>query len=131
MRVIPIPPERSTGQPPVPLPLFEIDVATEDGTVVIRVKGELDLYERPRLERALKKAEASQARRVVLDLEELTFIDAAGIYALVAASRRSRGNGNRLRVTRGKGNVAGMFRLTALHMTLPFLSPTPPSGLAA
>lgn len=53
-------------------------------------------------------------------------------FALVAASRRSRSNGNRLRVTRGRGSVAGMFRLTALHTTLPFSSrPTPTSRLAA
>jgi anti-anti-sigma factor len=73
------------------------------------------------LERALRDAEASQAVRILLDLEELTFIDAAGLSVLVAAWRRSRTGENRLRVTHGKGSVADMFRLTALDLVLPFV----------
>lgn len=125
MRPVPEPPTRPNRQSPVPLPLFEIDVTEKEDTVVIRIKGELDLSESPRLKHALGKAEAGQAGRVLLDLEELTFIDAAGLSALVAASHRSESNGGRLRFTRGRGNVARLFRLTDLHMTLPFLpSPT-------
>jgi anti-anti-sigma factor len=62
-----------------------IKVAKEGDTYVIRVEGELDLFERPRLERALRKAEGSHVTRILLDLEELTFIDAAGLSALVSA----------------------------------------------
>jgi anti-anti-sigma factor len=73
------------------------------------------------LERALRDAEASQAVRVLLDLEELTFIDAAGLSVLVAAWRRSTTGETRLQVTHGKGGVADMFRLTALDVVLPFV----------
>lgn len=73
------------------------------------------------MERALREAEASQAVRILLDLEELTFIDAAGLSVLGAAWRRSRTSDNRLQVTQGKGCVADMFRLTALDVVLPFV----------
>lgn len=69
-----------------------------------------------RLEHALREAEASLAIRILLDLEELTFIDAAGLGSLVAAWHRSMSDNNRLQVTPGRGNVADMFRLTALDM---------------
>jgi anti-anti-sigma factor len=59
----------------------------------------------------------------MLDLEELTFIDAAGLSVLVAARHRSRTSDNRLQVTHGKGNVADMFRLTSLDIVLPFVPP--------
>jgi anti-sigma B factor antagonist len=113
----------SSGQTAFLWPLFAIDAANEGDAFVIRVKGELDLFECPRLERALREAEASHAIRILLDLEELTFIDAAGLSVLVTAWHRSMTDSNRLRVTHGKGSVADMFRLTALDMVLPFVPP--------
>jgi anti-anti-sigma factor len=111
---------RSDSGPALAQPLFAVDAAEEGDTFVIRVKGELDLSQRPLLERALVESETSDARWVLLDLDQLTFIDAAGLYALHAASQRSAGNGHRLRLTRGSGGVAEMFRLTSLDLTLPF-----------
>ena len=121
----------SSGQPVLLLHLFAIDAVEEDGACVIRLEGELDLFECPRLERALQKAEASAAIRILLDLEELTFIDAAGLGALVAAGSRSVSDGNRLQVTPGRGSVADIFRLTALDMVLPFTTSAEPALTAA
>jgi anti-anti-sigma factor len=109
----------------VPVPLFEIEVTVDRDVVVVRVKGELDLAGRSRLDGVLADSEAGEARRIVLDLDQLTFIDAAGLYGLDAASARSADSGSRMRMTRGKGEVASIFRLTSLDRTLPFtvLSP--------
>jgi anti-sigma B factor antagonist len=113
-------PVGSIGQTVFPPSLFAITAAKEGDAYVVCVEGECDLSECPRLERALQKAEASHAIRILLDLEKLTFIDAAGLSVLVMAWHRSMSNGNRLRVTRGRGTVANLFRLTALDTTLPF-----------
>lgn len=67
----------------------------------------------------MREAEATGAARILLDLEELTFIDAAGLGALVAAHHRSLNDGKRLLVTAAHGDVANMFRLTALDTLLP------------
>jgi anti-anti-sigma factor len=82
------------------------------------------------LEHALQQAEATHAIRILLDLEELTFIDAAGLSVLIAASHRSMVDSDRLQVTPGRGNVADMFRLTTLDMVLP-LAPNAGSALTA
>jgi anti-sigma B factor antagonist len=103
------------------MPLFAIDTAKDDETFAIRITGELDLFECPRLVRALRDAESSHAPWILLDLEGLTFIDAAGLGVLVGAWHRSVTDGNRLRVTHGRGDVAGMFCLTALDTKLPFI----------
>ena len=106
-------------RPGVPHP-FAIDAAMKADGYVIHIEGDLDLNQCPRLERALEDAESSEALRVLLDVEELTQIDAAGLHAILLASRRSASNGNRMRLTPGKGIVADMFHLTALDITLPF-----------
>lgn len=113
-------PVRSNGQAACPL-LFAIAAAKEGDAYVICIEGELDLFECPRLERELREAEASHSLRILLDLEKLTFIDAAGLSVLVMAWHRSMSNGDRLRVTPGRGNVADMFHLTALDTVLPFI----------
>jgi anti-sigma B factor antagonist len=119
------PPVGSDWQAVFPSPLFAITAAREGGSYLICVEGELDLSECSQLECALRDAEASPATRILLDLDELAFIDAAGLSVLVAAWRRSAVDGNRLKVTRGGGSVASMLHLTALDTVLPFVSETP------
>ena len=108
---------------PDPLPL-EIDTLHADDAYVIRAQGELDLASCPKLDCALMDAEQSRASRIFVDLEELTFIDSSGLKALLRASRRSASNGIRLQITRGKGDTAEMFRLTAFDQILPLIDPS-------
>jgi anti-sigma B factor antagonist len=102
-------------------PALRIDALGGPDACLIRVRGELDLEGCPELELVLREAEQTQARRIILDLEQLTFIDSTGLGTLLHASRRSASSGYRLRMTRGRGHVADMFRLTALDRTLPLI----------
>jgi anti-anti-sigma factor len=101
-------------------PFLRIDAAQQADAYVIRIEGELDLAGCPELDSALADAERSEADRILVDLDRLSSIDAGGLQALLRASRRSASNGDRLRVTRGRGEVARTFRLTMLDVTLPF-----------
>jgi anti-sigma B factor antagonist len=96
---------------------------------VIRADGELGAPGCRYLESALADAERSQAGRIVLDLDGLSFIDAGGLQTLIGASRRSASNGNRLRLTRGRGEVARLLRLTMLDLTLPFTDSVSPERI--
>jgi anti-anti-sigma factor len=58
--------------------------AEADGTPVVELSGELDLAGRVELEEALVGL-ATGAERIVVDLADVTFIDSAGIAALLAA----------------------------------------------
>jgi anti-sigma B factor antagonist len=109
---------------PAPPPALRIRGEHQPEAYVISVEGELDLSGRPDLDLALQEAEQTDARRIVLDIEDLTFIDSVGLSALLNASRRSSVNGNRLQITCGKGQVADLFRLTQLDQTLPLTDPT-------
>ena len=100
-------------------PSLKIDVAHVPHACVVRLQGELDHAECPAVEDALKEAEQSQADRLIIDIESLTFIDSTGLGVLFNASRRSATNGNRLEITRGQRDVARVFRLTELDRTLP------------
>ncbi len=77
----------------------------------VRVTGELDTATAPYLEKTLRQAEL-RAKRVVLDLRELTFIDCTGIHSVVAASNRARQADGQLVLVRGPSHVDRVFTLT-------------------
>ena len=106
-----------------PHPFLTIHAERRRDAYVIGLEGELDRSGCADLEFALSEAERTPAGRIVLDLEELTFIDSSGLETLLDATRRSARNGNRLELTRGKGHPADMFRLTTLDITFPFTEP--------
>ena len=99
---------------------FEIDTSFTAGKFVVCLKGELDLNGCPPLEAALLGAEQSQAKEIVVDLDELSFIDSSGLTVLVRAADRSSTNGDRLRITPARDHVASVLRLTRLDTVLPF-----------
>ena len=106
---------------PVRSPFCSIRTSEEGRARVVHVEGELDLFDCPGLDRALLDAEGSHATLVVLDCDELRFIDAAGLHSFFAASVRSASDGDRLRITRGGRGVAKMFELTGLDAVLPLV----------
>lgn len=83
------------------------------GTAWIRVSGELDIATTPQLETALREARA-QARLLVLDLRELSFIDSYAAHAIVTASLAARQVGSRLVLLRGRPSVDRVFSVTGL-----------------
>jgi anti-anti-sigma factor len=87
---------------------------------VIELAGELDLDGAERVTQELLRAEATDARRIILDLSRLRFIDSTGIRLILAADARSRTDGNRLVLIRGPRAVHRVFELTATDERLPF-----------
>jgi anti-anti-sigma factor len=89
---------------------------------VIALKGELDLDGAERVTQELERVEATDARRIVLDLSDLEFIDSTGIRLILAADARSRMDGNRLALVRGRRSVHRVFELTGVAGRLPFVT---------
>ncbi len=97
-----------------------IGVVLEDGLCLISVRGELDASNAETLDAELIRAEKSSAERIVLDLDELTFIDSAGLRLLVVAKRRSDEDSDRLRIREGRDQVKRVMALTGIDRYLHF-----------
>ena len=83
-----------------------IEVVPEHETCRVRLGGELDLFGAPTLERELDRLLSGELQPVILDLSEVQFIDSCGLACLIKATRRSREDGDRLRMTKPRGHVA-------------------------
>ena len=67
---------------------FDIDVTTQDGTVLARLRGELDLASSSDVTEGLTGALASTGvRRLVVDMAGVTFCDSSGLGALFDVRR--------------------------------------------
>jgi anti-sigma B factor antagonist len=66
---------------------FLIDV--RDGAARVLLVGELDVLAEPAVARAIGRALASPLRAVVIDLDAVTFIDSAGVGAIVNGYRQA------------------------------------------
>ena len=102
-------PDPASGRPDFEQPF---ECSCTDGTLNaawVRVAGALDIATTPRLTQTLREA---QARLVVLDLRELSFIDCSGVNAIVEAGSRARRLGRQLLRLRGPEQVERIFSLT-------------------
>jgi anti-sigma B factor antagonist len=79
---------------------------------VIALRGEWDLYNRPELETALRAAEVSGEKLVVMDLSDATFIDSSVLGALVEARKRLAGS--RIAVVAADPQIRKVFEITGL-----------------
>jgi anti-sigma B factor antagonist len=96
-----------------------IDVTGEgSGTVRMAVRGELDLIEAPAFEADLLEVEAEAPDMIVLDLQELRFMDSYGLAQLVAARRRARMAGHGLHVISGEGPIRRLVQLAGANDAL-------------
>jgi anti-sigma B factor antagonist len=77
----------------------------------VALEGELDLASAPRLERALTELDPAVDGHLLLDLEDLTFTDGAGLAAIERAAREL---GSRLIVCGPRPRVREIISLTQL-----------------
>jgi anti-anti-sigma factor len=99
-----------------------IRVRREPGYAIAAAAGEVDIATVSSLRECLFELAAS-GQPLIADLDEVTFIDSAGLAALVGAAKRSTANGGVLHVVCARPQTRQLFRLTGLDGQIP-LSPT-------
>ena len=97
----------------------EIDPVDPDSSFrVVRVAGEIDIATVPSLRAALDLA-CDQARRIVVNMADVEFIDASGISALVLAAIRAREGSGELIVQKPSRFVRKVLDILSLNGQLP------------
>jgi len=108
----PLPVPRPRG--PVDSRDLQVDVLST-APLVVGVSGEIDIASAPKLREELLGVMRRHEARLTLDLGGVTFMDCAGINALLAARRRARLEGGWLRVPRASRRARKVLMLTGLH----------------
>ncbi len=99
---------------------MEISVQRIGGpVVVVHPRGRLTAGDAPELRAVLDELVAAGRTKVVVDLEETTFLDSSGLGALVAGLRITRTAGGDLTIARAGGQVLDVLTLTTMTRVLP------------
>jgi anti-sigma B factor antagonist len=85
---------------------MEILTTKAEGTARMEVVGELDIAGGPRLDAAVAEALDGGCEEVVVDLARTTFLDSAGMGALIRAVRSVDEQGGRMSVLSPPGSEA-------------------------
>jgi len=97
---------------------FRMEEERRDATVVLKLRGELDLASTDALtERLRELRDAGQP--ALLDLDDLAFMDSSGLRVVLLATEMSRAGGWRFAVTAGSAPVRRLFASAGVTDRLP------------
>ncbi|MCW3050418.1 MAG: hypothetical protein JWO74_4702 [Solirubrobacterales bacterium] len=100
-------------------PALEVGVREHGRTVHIRPAGELDLAGVSALAEPIEAARA-KGMAIVLELDELEFLDSSGLNLILATWEGARRDGTPFVLTPGPANVHRVFQVAGLDDVLPF-----------
>lgn len=89
-----------------------------DGTYLVSVTGELDLYSAPQLQSELTGLQPRQVRSVIVDLTECEFIDSTALGVLVKANKRLSAANVRFSLVTTDRNIRKIFEITGFDRML-------------
>jgi anti-sigma B factor antagonist len=84
------------------------------GHAVVALQGELDLFTAPRFQEVLLESIEHGARRVVVDLSAVTFVDSTALGVLIGAGKRLRAAEGSLDIVCPSGSIRRLLELTSL-----------------
>jgi len=92
----------------------EFDRESRGDSVVVVVRGRLDMVAAPRLREELANVVGDGGSSVIVDLGETTFVDSSGLGAVIAGLKAARQAGGDLRICGATGQVQVALELTNL-----------------
>jgi anti-sigma B factor antagonist len=100
---------------------FEIRSELEGEQARLTLSGELDIATVPRVEEAVASVLARGARRVLVDLTRLAFVDSSGLRMFITLNERTATEGWTLGLIRPSQPSLSVFEITGAERNLPFV----------
>ncbi len=98
---------------------LDLTVAPGAGRTVVTVDGEIDCYTSPALREQLLTLIRAGHHHLVLDLDQVEFLDSTGLGVLVGMLKRVRNHDGTLDLVCSQDRILKIFRITGLHHVFP------------
>jgi anti-sigma B factor antagonist len=98
---------------------LRIDERHEADRVILALSGELDMASAELLEQALESAELQSTPMILLDLQQIEFIDSTGLRSVLVALERCRARHQEFAITPGSQQVQRLLSVTGLGEHVP------------
>lgn len=97
---------------------FDMVISQEAGRTTVYLRGELDTSTTPRLQQVLNELQRDGQHRIILDLSQVAFLDAAGMRVFVHTDQALRTVGGALLLSRPTRMVQRILAITELDAAL-------------
>ncbi|MCK4268143.1 MAG: STAS domain-containing protein [Actinomycetia bacterium] len=98
---------------------LKIDIGEKNGVVLLKLDGEVDVYTAPKLKSRLVDLVDQGKFKIVVDLEEVDFMDSSGLGVLVGGLKRVRSHDGAIALVCTQENILKIFRITGLVKVFP------------
>jgi anti-sigma B factor antagonist len=85
-----------------------------DGTTIVAVGGEIDVYTAPKLRDKITELVADGVFTIVIDMESVEFLDSTGLGVLVGGLKKVRAHDGSLELVCTQDRLLKIFRITGL-----------------
>ncbi len=83
--------------------------------VILEIEGEIDAEHAPPFKKSLAKLSLECQKKVILDLNKVTFVDSTGLGAMISLMRQLKEQGGELRLVGLQEEVRAVFEITRLY----------------
>ena len=96
--------------------LVDLTLSTKevDGTTIVAVGGEIDVYTAPKLRDRITELVADGVYTIVIDMEAVEFLDSTGLGVLVGGLKKVRAHDGSLELICTQDRLLKIFRITGL-----------------
>ncbi|MGQ0847372.1 MAG: STAS domain-containing protein [Sporichthyaceae bacterium] len=98
---------------------LSLTTRTEGDRTVVTVGGEIDVYTAPKLREQLVDLVNAGQYHLVVDMEQVEFLDSTGLGVLVGGLKRVRAHDGSLRLVCTQERIVKIFRITGLTKVFP------------
>lgn len=93
---------------------MEIKTRVVDTVVILDIDGEIDLYNAPEIKDTIKQQMDAGHKKIIINLENVSYIDSSGIGALISSLSNLKKIGGGLKIIHVYDSVRKVFELTKL-----------------
>jgi anti-sigma B factor antagonist len=98
---------------------LSLTTRVEGDATVIAVGGEIDVYTAPKLREQLVELVNDGQYHLIVDMEQVEFLDSTGLGVLVGGLKRVRAHDGSLRLVCTQERILKIFRITGLTKVFP------------
>ena len=98
---------------------LDVETSTRNGTSVVTLRGEIDVYTAPRLRQTLIDLVDAGSTDIVVDMEKVDFLDSTGLGVLVGGLKRVKDKEGSLKLVANQDRILKIFDITGLARVFP------------
>lgn len=98
---------------------LSLSTRTEGDRTIVEVGGEIDVYTAPKLREQLVDLVAEGQYHLIVDMQNVEFLDSTGLGVLVGGLKRVRSHDGSLHLVCSQERILKIFRITGLTKVFP------------